>query len=97
MKAELRRIACLDVPPETLSDTDDLYAVGLPLWGGSSDARHLRCTGHKSAGEMITFDLLKCVDSLEGGGQLVHFGRSKAASARVAGILDSSYQYRGGS
>jgi acyl carrier protein len=69
MKAELRRVlsetACLDVPVETLSDTDDLYAAGLSSLGtvrlmlAVEDA-----LGIEVPGELITFELFQCVDSL---------------------------------
>jgi acyl carrier protein len=69
MKAALRRIlsetACLDVPVETLSDTDNLYAAGLSSLGtfrvmlAAEDA-----LGIEIPGELITFDLFRCIDSL---------------------------------
>jgi acyl carrier protein len=69
MKTELRRVlsetACLDVPVETLSDTDDLYAAGLSSLGtvrlmlAVEDA-----LGIDVPGELITFELFQCIDSL---------------------------------
>jgi acyl carrier protein len=69
MKADLRRVlaetACLDVPVETLSDTDNLYAAGLSSLGtvrlmlAVEDA-----LGIEIPGELITFDLFQCIDSL---------------------------------
>ncbi|MGF7132209.1 acyl carrier protein [Paraburkholderia sp. EB58] len=69
MKAELRRVlseaASLDVPVETLSDTDDLYAAGLSSLGtvrvmlAIEDALDIEVPG-----ELITFELFQSIDSL---------------------------------
>ncbi|TDN61294.1 acyl carrier protein [Paraburkholderia sp. BL10I2N1] len=69
MRAALRRIlaetACLDVPVDTLSDTDNLYAAGLSSLGtvrvmlAVEDALAVEIPG-----ELITFDLFQCIDSL---------------------------------
>ena len=69
MKAELRHIlsrsSCLDVPVETLSDTDDLYAAGLSSLGtvrvmlAIEDALCIEVPG-----ELITFELFRSIDSL---------------------------------
>ncbi len=69
MKAELRRIlsetACLDVPVETLSDTDDLYAAGLSSLGTVRVMLAVEeALGVAMPGELITFELFQCVDSL---------------------------------
>jgi acyl carrier protein len=69
MKAELRRIlsenACLDVPVETLSDTDDLYAAGLSSLGTVRVMLAVEdALGIDMPGELITFDLFQSIDSL---------------------------------
>ncbi len=72
MKAELRRIlsdtACLDVPVETLSDTDNLYAAGLSSLGTVRVMLAVEdALGIEVPGELITFELFQCVDSLARG------------------------------
>ena len=78
MKVELRRVlsetACLDVPVETLSDTDDLYAAGL---SSLSTVRVMLAVedafGIEIPGELITFELFQSIDSLASGlAPLVH-------------------------
>jgi acyl carrier protein len=69
MKAELRRVlsetACLDVPVETLSDTDDLYAVGLNSLGTVRVMLAVEdALGIEMPGELITFELFRSIDSL---------------------------------
>jgi len=69
MKVALRRIlaetACLDVPVETLSDTDNLYAAGLSSLGTFRVMLAIEDTlGIEIPGELITFDLFQCIDSL---------------------------------
>lgn len=69
MKAELRRVlsetACLDVPVETLSDTDDLYAAGLSSLGTVRVMLAVEdALGIEVPGELITFELFQCIDSL---------------------------------
>jgi acyl carrier protein len=69
MKAELRHIlsesACLDVPVETLSDTDDLYAAGLSSLGTVRVMLAIEdALGIEMPGELITFELFKSIDSL---------------------------------
>ena len=69
MKAELRRVlsetACLDVPVDSLSDMDDLYAAGLSSLGtvrvllAFEDA-----LGIQVPGELITFELFQSIDSI---------------------------------
>jgi acyl carrier protein len=69
MKADLRRIlsetACLDVPIETLSDSDDLYAAGLSSLGS---VRVMMAIEEEFdieiPGELITPDLFRSIDSL---------------------------------
>ncbi|SED08833.1 Acyl carrier protein [Burkholderia sp. WP9] len=69
MKAELRRVlsetACLDVPVETLSDTDDLYAAGLSSLGTVRVMLAVEdALGIEVPGELITFKLFQCIDSI---------------------------------
>ena len=69
MKVVLRRIlsenACLDVPVETLSDTDSLYAAGLSSLGTVRVILAVEeALGIEIPGELITFDLFRCIDSL---------------------------------
>jgi len=69
MKAELRRVisetACLDVPIETLSDTDDLYAAGLSSLGTVRVMLAVEdALGIDMPGELITFELFRSIDSL---------------------------------
>ena len=69
MKVALRRIlaetACLDVPVETLSDTDNLYAAGLSSLGTVRVMLAVEdALGIEIPGELITFDLFQCIDSL---------------------------------
>jgi acyl carrier protein len=69
MKAQLRRVlsqtACLDVPVETLSDTDDLYAAGLSSLGTVRVMLAVEeALGIDMPGELITFELFKSIDSL---------------------------------
>lgn len=69
MKADLRRVlsetACLDVPVETLSDTDNLYAAGLSSLGTVRVMLALEdAWGIEIPGELITFDLFRSIDSL---------------------------------
>ncbi len=69
MKAELRHIlsetACLDVPVETLSDADDLYAAGLSSLGTVRVMLAIEeAFGIEVPGELITFELFQSVDSL---------------------------------
>lgn len=69
MKAALRNIlsetACLDVPVASLSDTDNLYAVGLSSLGtirvmlAIEDALDIEIPA-----ELITFDLFQSLESL---------------------------------
>ena len=71
MKEELRRIlsetACLDVPVETLSDTDDLYAAGLSSLGTVRVMLAIvDAFGIDMPGELITFELFRSIDSLAG-------------------------------
>src|SRR5579864_2676458 len=68
MKADLRRIlaetACLDVPVETLSDFDNLYAAGLSSLGTIRVMLAVEdALGIEIPGELITFDLFRCIDS----------------------------------
>jgi acyl carrier protein len=68
MKAALRRVlaetACLDVPVETLSDTDNLYAAGLSSLGTIRVMLAVEdALGIEIPGELITFDLFRCIDS----------------------------------
>lgn len=70
MKAALRNIisenACLHVPVETLADSDSLYDAGLSSLG---TVRVLLAVedafGIEIPGELISFDLFRCIDSLE--------------------------------
>jgi acyl carrier protein len=69
VKVALRRIllenACLDVPVETLSDTDSLYAAGLSSFGTVRVILAVEeALGIEIPGELITFDLFRCIDSL---------------------------------
>jgi acyl carrier protein len=69
MKTELRRAisetACLDVSVETLSDTDDLYAAGLSSLGTVRVMLAVEdALGIEVPGELITFELFRCIDSL---------------------------------
>ena len=69
MKAELRRIlsetGCLDVTVETLRDTDDLYAAGLSSLGTVRVLLAIEdAWGIEVPGDLITFELFQCVDSL---------------------------------
>jgi acyl carrier protein len=69
MKTELRRVisetGCLDVPVETLSDTDDLYAAGLSSLGTVRVMLALEeAFDMEVPGEVITFELFQCIDSL---------------------------------
>jgi acyl carrier protein len=71
MKVALRRIlsetACLDVAVETLSDTDNLYAAGLSSLGTFRVMLAVEdALGIEIPGELITFDLFRCIDSLAG-------------------------------
>ncbi|QET01660.1 MULTISPECIES: acyl carrier protein [unclassified Cupriavidus] len=70
MKVALRNIlsenACLHVPVETLADSDSLYDAGLSSLG---TVRVLLAVedafGIEIPGELISFDLFRCIDSLE--------------------------------
>jgi acyl carrier protein len=69
VKAELRRVlsesACLDVPVETLIDTDDLYAAGLSSLGTVRVMLAVEdALGIEVPGELITFELFRCIDSI---------------------------------
>jgi acyl carrier protein len=69
MKAELRRVlsesACLDVPVDTLSDTDDLFAAGLSSLGTVRVMLAIEeALGIDIPGELITFKLFQSIDSL---------------------------------
>jgi len=69
MKAELRRVlsetASLDVPVETLSDMDDLYAAGLSSLGTVRVMLAVEdALGIQVPGELITFELFQSIDSL---------------------------------
>jgi len=69
MKTELRRvlseIACLDVPVETLSDTNDLYAAGLSSFGTVRVMLAVEdALGIEIPSELITFELFQSIDSL---------------------------------
>jgi len=69
MKTELRRVlsesACLDVPVDSLSDTDDLYAAGLSSIGTVRVMLAVEdALGIEVPGELITFELFQCIDSL---------------------------------
>jgi len=71
MKVALRRIlaetACLEVPVETLSDTDNLYAAGLSSLGTFRVMLAVEdALGIEIPGELITFDLFRSIDSLAG-------------------------------
>lgn len=72
MKAELRRVlsetASLDVPVNTLSDTDDLHAAGLSSLGTVRVMLAVEdVLGIDVPGELITFELFQCIDSLARG------------------------------
>jgi acyl carrier protein len=92
MKVALRRIlsetACLDVPVETLSDFDNLYAAGLSSLGTFRVMLAVEdVLGIEIPGELITFDLFQCIDSLTSAlAPLVHeesvAGRQCAAARR---------------
>jgi acyl carrier protein len=69
MKADLRRVlsetACLDVPVETLSDTDNLYAAGLSSLGTVRVMLAVEeALGIEIPGELITFELFLCIESI---------------------------------
>ncbi|MFL9907845.1 acyl carrier protein [Paraburkholderia sp. RL17-337-BIB-A] len=69
MKAELRRIlsetGCLDVPVETLSDSDDLYAAGLSSLGSVRVMMAIEeAFDIETPGDLITYDLFRSIDSL---------------------------------
>ena len=71
MKAELRTIisetACLDVPVESLGDTDDLYGAGLSSLGTVRVMLAIEeALGIEIPDELITFDLFRSIDSLAG-------------------------------
>jgi acyl carrier protein len=72
MKVELRRIlsktACLDVPVESLNDTDSLYAAGLSSFGTVRVMLAIEdALGIEIPGDSITFDLFQSIDSLASG------------------------------
>jgi acyl carrier protein len=61
----LRETACLDVPVDTLGDSDDLYAAGLSSLG--SVRVMMAIEEHfviEIPGELITHDLFQSIDSL---------------------------------
>jgi acyl carrier protein len=69
MKADLRRVlsetACLDVPVETLSDTDNLYAAGLSSLGTVRVMLAVEeALGIEIPGDLITFELFQCIESI---------------------------------
>lgn len=69
MKADLRRIlsetACLDVPVETLNDSDDLYAAGLSSLGSVRVMMAIEeAFDIETPGDLITYDLFRSIDSL---------------------------------
>jgi acyl carrier protein len=69
MKAALRRIisetACLDVPVDTLSDTDNLYAAGLSSMGTIRVMLAIEeALDIEIPAELITFDLFRSIDAL---------------------------------
>ncbi|MFM0203769.1 acyl carrier protein [Paraburkholderia fungorum] len=69
MKADLRRVlsetACLNVPIETLSDSDDLYAAGLSSLGSVRLVMAIEeVFDIEMPGESITYDLFRSIDSL---------------------------------
>jgi len=69
MKAALRNIlsetACLEVPVASLSDTDDLYAVGLSSLGTIRVMLAVEeALGIEIPDELITFDLFQSIESL---------------------------------
>jgi acyl carrier protein len=69
MKADLRRVlsetACLDVPVETLSNTDNLYAAGLSSLGTVRVMLAVEeALGIEIPGELITFELFQCIESI---------------------------------
>jgi acyl carrier protein len=69
MKVALRRIisetACLDVPVETLSDTDNLFAAGLSSIGTVRVMLAIEESLRIEIPEtVITFDMFRCIDSL---------------------------------
>ncbi|QBR04158.1 acyl carrier protein [Paraburkholderia pallida] len=69
MKADLRSIisetACLDVPVASLSDTDNLYAVGLSSLGTIRVMLAIEeALGIEIPAELITFDLFQSIESL---------------------------------
>lgn len=89
MKAELRRVlsetACLDVPVETLSDTDDLYAAGLSSLGTVRVMLAVEdAFGIEVPGESITFEMFRCIDSLARALAPLVLEKSEARPGRVA-------------
>ncbi|WP_213304976.1 acyl carrier protein [Paraburkholderia sacchari] len=69
MKAALRSIisetACLDVPVESLSDTDNLYAAGLSSLGTIRVMLAIEeALGIEIPAGLITFDLFQSIESL---------------------------------
>jgi len=71
MKHHVRRIlqetACLDVPVDSLSDRDDLYAAGLSSLG--TVRVMMAIEDHfdiEIPGELITHDLFQSIDALAG-------------------------------
>jgi len=69
LKAALRSIlsesACLHVPVETLADNDSLYDAGLSSLGTVRVMLAVEdAFGIEIPGELITFDLFRCIDSL---------------------------------
>lgn len=69
MKAALRSIlsenACLHVPVETLTDSDSLYDAGLSSLGTVRVMLAVEdAFGIEIPGELISFDLFLCIDSL---------------------------------
>jgi len=69
MKAALRNIlsetACLEVPVASLSDTDDLYTVGLSSLGTIRVMLAVEeALGIEIPDELITFDLFQSIESL---------------------------------
>ncbi|MFX1675841.1 acyl carrier protein [Paraburkholderia sp. A2WS-5] len=90
MKAALRRIisetACLDVPVETLSDADDLYAAGLSSLGTIRVMLAVEeAFGIEMPAELITFNLFTSIDALAG--TLAPFVRDgQAARVPVAAL-----------
>jgi acyl carrier protein len=69
MKVALRRIisetGCLDVPVESLSDTDDLFAAGLSSIGTVRVMLAIEESLRIEIPEaLMTFALFRCIDSL---------------------------------